>query len=224
MERKTKSLLRASLSAAVTFAALATTTNPVSAHFLGNHWSWGGGRCCLSLSYANTLSTDWRGYQAVDDAASNWTAITTVIGMNKVCYGCGQVITARGYFDSNSSYDGMSNVYATVCDLWCTSDQEIPYQACTDPCVLGGAGTMQSWSDYTRATMFLNKADSWYDQATEDGVANHEMGHDLGLSHNTNCGQTVMQPASPHGGVKSHDVYDLNKLYPSTDYSAVYAC
>lgn len=150
------------------------------------------------------------GYE-MDQAISDLAGTTTSVLTQKVCYGCGQVITARGYSDVTDIAG-----YTTIYDR---AGSAVPFQNCANPC--GGSG------GYARATIEINKFSycsdpakylpgyPYSDYSCFNKVNNHELGHAIGLGHTGSCYAVMQQgpwnvPKTP----SNNDMYNANRLYP----------
>jgi hypothetical protein len=223
--------LRAIVIAAIAASCLVASTGVSSAYYLGSGWNWSaGGPCCLLLNYANTMDTSQPYGYEFDQGATDWLNTASVIAPQKVAYGSGQVVTGRGYSDTNPDIGGYTTIYAQICGLSGCGTEPLPSgQQCASPCPVYDANGYK-FGGYNNVTIEVNRTGycvnpaaygyTWSTWSCFNAIAGHELGHAWGLAH-APC-QGPLMYALTQDGIKTPqamDVSDINQLYPNSAWS-----
>ncbi len=217
--------------AGILLVAVALVPMAASAHFWGGNWFYWG-TTLLPLTYTNGTGGFPAYTAAVDQGARNWYNTATPSDLISTS-GWGNIYVYT-YSDSSDSNWGVTSIQAmlTICGFLnnqCYSSlSDVPPGGYADPTPLGGG-----YGNYAQAYVALNRAtlDSEGD-FIKTKVATHELGHAQGLAHPLNqfawftwqCTAVMQQGRLSFNTPQPHDVFDFNRLYPSTIWAQNQAC
>lgn len=203
-------------------SALALSPLAASAHFAGGNWTFSGAPV-LPLTYRNEAGAYPAYSLAIDTGAANWTSTPSPSDLISTPFFPN--IVANTTIDVVGTEWGVTHLY--TCTRVCVTDLiEVPFGGFWDPTPMP--------YDYTAATITLNRATLEFESDfIKVKVATHELGHAQGLDHaityvmpgvSISCTAVMQQGRLTFNTPTAHDIWDMNRLYPSPTWPLNPAC